>query len=274
MPEWFRMDVGIAHHPKTLRLRAALGCDLKAAVGVVTMLVAFAAEYAPDGVLSSDRTFGLAVRLDLPGLTDNEAVAALERAGFIKASPENGPASCPILHGFTERNGRQLYEAERKRNFRARRRIEQADRRARASGTRSQNVPGTNGTLSHTDGRTGRTDVTDGRKGQRRNETAAAGHDPGLEARFEPGALAEAARHFPERDVPLIAQKVALAHPGLGSLALTRRFWGWCSSARDRDTERRPGLDGAPADQSYDAASVLERAAALGDPTPRPETRT
>lgn len=80
---WYRADVNLAHHVKTIRLQRRLGVPLVATVGLLHMLWAWATVNHPDGDLSRVDADDLALVLGWDGDPD-ELLAALKAEGTTK----------------------------------------------------------------------------------------------------------------------------------------------------------------------------------------------
>jgi hypothetical protein len=114
---WIESHQALGHHPKTLRLAAALRCRVPEAVGYLHFLWWWALDYAPDGVVAPDDTTATHVaRACLWRGNPDVFWSGLRTAGFVDSGPEGDQ-----LHDWMDYAGRLLErrrkDAERKRSL-------------------------------------------------------------------------------------------------------------------------------------------------------------
>ena len=118
---WVPVHQAIGNHPKTKRLRRALGVSIPEAVGIVTLTQHWAIDYAPDGDLSeidpADLEDGVFWEGDPGALFD-----AMQNAGFIDPDKR--------LHNWEKYGGKYIEERDRGRERKAKQRRKEADVRA------------------------------------------------------------------------------------------------------------------------------------------------
>lgn len=268
MGTWCRTDADLPEHPKTVHLQSLLGTDLKGVVGALNLLWLYCVKYAADGVLTAHKICGISRRMDLHPMSDDDVLNALRSSGFVDREDDGTMR----VHGFMDRNGRHLQEAERKRAARA-------ATGPRDKSGRYKDSPRTVRGKSPTTGRNGTVrDVTNektlrpvGREAPASPPAGTASASPGGPGDGSPRAVApqtvSAIRAaFPLHDVDLILAKLIDRDSREPYRDLDAAAWRWAEAARRDGTELRT-VDGA----SYDRSLVLERAsqldAAAGDST-------
>ena len=112
---WFRVDSDIGSHPKVGLVAERLDLTRHAAIGVLTLLWAWASVYARDGRVRADYLSTLVRALDLPDKDAAHILKVLVEARVLDRDDKKGVM---VVHGFLERNGYQLKEVERKRKAR------------------------------------------------------------------------------------------------------------------------------------------------------------
>jgi hypothetical protein len=84
---WIESHQSLAHHPKTLRLAAALKCGVPAAIGYVHLLWYWALDYAPEGHIATDMRDQVAMACHWRGKPETFWMGMLH-AGFIESMDE------------------------------------------------------------------------------------------------------------------------------------------------------------------------------------------
>jgi len=82
---WIESHQSLAHHPKTLRLAAALKCGVPAAIGYVHLLWYWALDYAPEGIIATDMRDQVAQACEWRGKPETFWLGLLH-AGFIEST--------------------------------------------------------------------------------------------------------------------------------------------------------------------------------------------
>jgi hypothetical protein len=113
---WIESHQALAHHPKTIRLAAALKCGVPAAIGYVHLLWYWALDYAPEGSIDADMRDQVALACHWRGKTETFWLGMLQ-AGFIESSDAG-----IRIHDWMDYAGRLIdrRDANRARSKRAR----------------------------------------------------------------------------------------------------------------------------------------------------------
>jgi len=135
---WIESHQALGHHPKTLRLAAALTCSVPAAVGHLHFLWWWALDYAPDGLVHADDLPTVARACEWRGKSER-FWTGLQAAGFVE---QTGVDQVLKIHDWMDYAGRlverRAANAERMRTARAKHVPRTSGTRAGATGPTNQ----------------------------------------------------------------------------------------------------------------------------------------